>query len=62
MHRDEPALVAEFVQQSAVEPLRIRVLNRLAWIDELQRDATLVRPLIEGLASDLRTIVADDGA
>lgn len=56
----EPALVQAFVPEPPVEAFRVRVLHRLARLDEVQRYAALVRPLIQHPPSELGAIVADD--
>ena len=43
----EPVLVEAFVAQPAVEALAVGVLDRLARVDEVQRDRVLVRPLLQ---------------
>ena len=58
----EPALVEALVAEPAVEAFRERVLNRLARLNELERDPACVRPLIEGLSSELGAVVADNRA
>ena len=42
---EEPLLVQAFVAEAAVEALAEGVLDRLARIDEVQRDRVLLRPL-----------------
>lgn len=54
----EPALVETLVAEPAVETLDIAVLDRFPWPDETQRDPPLMRPLVEVLTSELRTVVA----
>src|SRR5690349_17903966 len=56
----EPALVETLVTEPAIEAFRERVLNRLTWLNELQRDTARVRPLIERFACELRPVIADD--
>ena len=56
----EPGFVQALIAEPAVEALREGVLHRLARLNELQLHAVLVRPLIEGEAPELRSVVADD--
>jgi len=56
----EPALVQALVPEPPVEALGERILNRLAGLNELKRDAARVCPLIECLAGELGTIVTDE--
>jgi hypothetical protein len=56
----EPVPVEAFVAQPSLKALHEGVLHRLARFDEAQPDAPLVRPLIDRLARQLRTIVQDD--
>jgi len=58
----EPVLGEAFVPEVPVEALRVRVLDRLARIDEPQGDPALVRPLIEHFARQLGSIVEHDRA
>lgn len=39
-HRDEPVLVQAFISELAVKALNVRVLLRLAWLDEAQPQVT----------------------
>ncbi len=57
---DEPTLVETFVPQSAVDALDEAVLHRPPRLDELQRDAVLVRPLIDVFAAKFRSVVTHD--
>jgi hypothetical protein len=41
----EPVLVEALVSEAAVERFDVGVLRRLAWLDQAQRDATVVRPV-----------------
>jgi hypothetical protein len=52
--------VEAFVSQPSLKALHEGVLHRLARFDEAQPDAPLVRPLIDRLSRQLRTIVQDD--
>ncbi|HXT17002.1 MAG TPA: hypothetical protein VN706_15280 [Gemmatimonadaceae bacterium] len=58
----ERALVEAFIAESAIEAFDVTVLARLAWANEVERDAAVVRPLVERLSRELRAIFADDGA
>ena len=51
--REEPVLIQALVAQPAVERLGVGVLHRLPGLDEVQRHAAAVCPLIEGLPSEL---------
>lgn len=53
-------LVEALFAEPSVEALDERVLRRLSWLDEVELDATLVRPAIEGFADELRPVVGDD--
>ena len=53
----EPVLVEAFVPEAAVEALAVRVLDRLAGVDEVQGDRVLVRPLVQRAADQLRPVV-----
>lgn len=55
-------LVQAFIPEAAVEALDERVLDRLARLDEGERDAMLIGPLIHGFAAKLRPVVADNCA
>src|SRR5690242_11085644 len=54
---DERLLVQTLLAQSAVEALDVRVFHRLTRTDELQSDAMFVRPCVERLADELRTVI-----
>jgi hypothetical protein len=56
----EPALVETLVAEPAIEALGEGVLNRLARLNEPERAAARVRPLIERFAGELRSVVAND--
>ncbi len=56
----EPALVQALVPEPTVEALSVRILHRFPGLDEVQCYAALVRPLIQDLAGELRTVVAHD--
>src|SRR6266567_5525436 len=53
----EPVLVEALVPEPAVEAFDVRVLDRLARIDEVEHDAMAVCPLIERLAAKLGAVV-----
>ena len=53
----EPVDAETFATELAVEALDERVLDRFAGSDELQRDAALVGPDIEGPSGELRPVV-----
>src|SRR5215217_587965 len=57
---NEPMAVETFVAQSSMKALDKRVLHRLARFNEAQLDAPLVGPLIDGLASQLRSVIQHD--
>lgn len=59
--RSEPVLVLALVAELAIEALRVRVLRRLADLDQAQIDVPLVGPLIEGSARELPTLVGSQG-
>ena len=50
-------LVQAFVPEAPVETLDVRVLDRLAWPDEVQLHAIPVCPFIEHLAFELRPVI-----
>jgi hypothetical protein len=50
-------LIEHFVAIGSVEAFDEGVLVRLAWLDVLDRDTVLLRPLREGLAEELGTVV-----
>src|SRR5215212_4145826 len=52
--------VETFVAQPSMKALDKGVLHRLAGFNEAQLDAPLVGPLIDGLASQLRSVIQDD--
>ena len=52
--------VQAFVPQLAVKALDVAVLHRFAWPDILDLDLVLMRPLIEGPATELWAIIAAD--
>jgi hypothetical protein len=45
--RDELAHVEAFVAQATVERLDERVLDRVAWTNEVELDAALIRPVFQ---------------
>src|SRR5580704_5132987 len=59
--RGEQRLVQELVAQAAVEALDEGVLDGLAWSDVMPVDAGLAGPGQDGVAGQLRTVVAADG-
>ena len=54
---EEPVLVEAFIAEPPVEALDVRVLHRLAWLDELQRDAAIRGPRVERATAKLTAIV-----
>ena len=50
-------LIETFVTQPTMEALAVRVLDRLARIDEVQGHHVLVRPLLQRPADQFRTVV-----
>ena len=52
----EPTLVQALIPKLPVEALDKRILHRLAWIDEVQRHAIPVGPLIHDLTDELRSV------
>src|SRR5688572_20200325 len=56
----EPVKVQALVAELAVEALDERVLHGLAGPDEVQLHSALIRPGVERLAGELRSVVADD--
>ena len=56
----KPIDVQAFIPQPAIEAFNEGVLDRLAWANEVQFDASLVSPLIQRLTSKFRTIVDGD--
>ena len=57
----KPMFVQAFIAQSTVEALDVGVLHRLARLDEVQLDATAVRPGIQGAARKLWAIIDGEG-
>jgi hypothetical protein len=57
----KPVLVQAFVAEAAVNALGKCVLNRLARLNELERDTATICTLIERLATDFWSVVTDDG-
>ena len=55
-------LVQAFVAELAVERFDVAVLRGLAGLNEFQRDAVSVGPLIERLGGELRSLVRADRA
>jgi hypothetical protein len=52
----EPALVEALVPELAVEALDVGVLDGFPGTNELELDPALVRPLVEMLAGELRSV------
>ena len=57
----EPVLIEAVITEGAVEGLDEGILSRLAWLDMVQVDATILGPEMDGLAGELRSVVAGDG-
>ena len=56
-----PSVLAEpLVAHSSIEPLDIRILLRVSWLDELDVNASIFGPLHRRLADVFGTIVAAD--
>ena len=53
----EPVLVQAFVPQPAVEALDVRVLDRLAGLNEVQLHSLAVGPGIQGGTGELRAVI-----
>ena len=51
--REEPVLIEAFVAKPAVEALDMRILNGFPRLDELEGDAAIGGPRIEGPAAEL---------
>src|ERR1051325_1312240 len=62
LETDEPVLVEAFVAEPSIEAFDKAVLHRFSRLDELEFHAVLLSPLIESVADELRTVVADDAA
>lgn len=60
--RTEPVLVEALVPHPPVEALGVGVLGGLARLDEVDGDAALVSPNVEGLAGELGAVVTQDGS
>jgi hypothetical protein len=58
--RREQGLVQKLVTQTAVEAFDEGVLHWLAWCDVVPADVGLVGPAQNGIAGQLRAVVADD--
>jgi hypothetical protein len=56
----EPARVETFITQAAGEAFGERILNWLPGLDEQQRDAVPIGPLIKRLAAELWAVVTDN--
>jgi hypothetical protein len=61
VERVEPVGVQALVAEAAIEALDEGVLRRGAGLDEVQCDAALVGPLVEGVGDELRAVVDHDG-
>src|SRR5690606_9065297 len=62
LERDEPMLVEAFVAEPTVEAFDVRVLRRLARLDQHQLDPVGMGPLVERTPRELRPLVgANDG-
>jgi hypothetical protein len=57
---EEPMPVEEFFAQSSLKAFDEGVLDRLSWLDGAQGHPTLIGPLINNFARQLRTVVQDD--
>ena len=56
----EPVLIQAAVPEPGVEAFQKSVLNRLAWLNELQLHVRLLAEKEHGLARHLRAIVEND--
>src|SRR5690606_8594627 len=56
----EPMLAQALVPEAPVEAFDERILDWFARLDEVQLDAFLVGPGVEGLTGELRAVVDDD--
>src|SRR5689334_17239011 len=56
----EPVGVKALIPEPPVEALNETVLGGLAGLDEIKRDFVGIRPGVQGLASELRSIVDRD--
>lgn len=52
-------LVQALIPEAAIETLDIRILGRLAWVDEIQLNAVVIGPGIKRSTAKLRSIVDD---
>jgi hypothetical protein len=59
-HGEEPVFVQALVTEATVEALDVGVLDRLAGTDKAQAHSGLVRPGIEHLAFELRSVIHRD--
>ena len=59
---EKPMLVQALVPEAAVEAFDKGILFRLAWLDEGERGAMLISPLIHSLAAKLRPVAAHNRA
>jgi chromate transporter len=53
----EPVLVKAFIAKLAVERFDVRILRRLARLNQFQRHAVRIRPLVERPARKFRSLV-----
>lgn len=51
-HADKPVLVQALIAKLAVEAFDVRVLDRFAWSNEAERDATAICPRVERSARE----------
>ena len=58
--RAEQALVQALVAEPAVEALDERILDRLAWLDVVPGDVSLLAPAQDSGRGQFRAVVADD--
>jgi len=56
----EPVLVQALVPEASVETLAGTLLYGVSWLDEVLSDPSLVVPLIEHPAGELRPVVGDE--
>ena len=53
----EPIFIQALIPKSAIERFHVRVLVRLAWFDQSQRDAITVGPRQHRFTGELRSVV-----
>jgi hypothetical protein len=56
----EPVMVQAFILDATVETLDLGVLRWLARLDQFEVHTILIRPLIQGLAGKLRSLIRSD--